>query len=900
MGVPMTDSHGSVSRIPERLGTYQIDPASARLGATGIVVAAEDTLSGDRVAVKIPNQMVSASSSRLRLAREARVLRVADAPFVVGLVEEDSESEPPYLVMEYVLQTIASVVAERGRLPASGALRITEQLAEALDHLHERGLVHRDLSPANVGLTEALEPRLLDFGIAVMSVEEVGESTAELGTPAYAAPERLTGTQYDDDPRTDLYSLGCLAYFMFEGAAPFEGADIRAAIESPRMAPAMNRTPLLLRPVIARLLEADPERRFQTAAEAIAALRNPSLVSWNVSADEYRRTGSYSWALMPVLGVVVAGLIAMLAMSRGGGGGELPPVAEASPLPTATSAPAVGAPVDSTAEPPPLGPIAGWSEIAFQPPLFGMSVTSTGRRVYMAGNGGEATGGSIGVWSAPIFENGTIGLVVEEPKLTTGRDGFPDVFRPYGMAVWNDCLYVLPATTNADPVTTVQPIEHAQIAPLTGSLFPFLVDEQLLNERRAGAALVAVNGYLYAVAGFQVTESADRRSVEFAPIRDDCSLGPWRMTEGLVHPQEGPQMATDGKTLYVVGGNRGDSGAQPQAHVQRATINDDGTLSPWVADPSEQLSTARLDHAVLLIDGQLVAMGGAQNTIGEPPLIQTASIEFARIRADGSLEPWSEGATLPEPRSRLSAIVAGEHVVLIDGTLGRAEPKIRVGERGLSSNLRLAALDAPVEVVDDAPPSILSIGCFPPQVMVGEMVKCAAGIDGRWDTTEWAAIGVGLQEGRVFETRFWAPLNPLVLLEVCNTAGCAEADTVVLVEAGVHFWETDVLTHAESVPLEGGEFKVSVAAGTQDLELAPDVVFRVTGPGFDEELEAEICAAARHAWGVSVCYSATFTIPEGLVSEPTMFSVVASAPLIDSVVESEFWVRGSEVAATSP
>lgn len=600
-------------------------------------------------------------------------------------------------------------------------------------------------------------------------------------------------------------------------------------------------------------------------------------------------SGWWSGAVPASFGLAIAAFAVLLTLNQSDDPDGSPATVPAA-VPSAAASPV---PASSTPSPTPVPagqPIEGWSEIAFRPPLqTSAAVANTDRRLYLAQTGTD-TNNTITVWSAPLYANGTVGAVVEEQTLNTGENGFPNRYSAADMAISGDCLYALPATTTSDAVTEDQPIEWAPIDPATGALGPFTVSTGLLQARRAGAALHAVGNYLYAIAGFQVTESDDRRSVEFARVNADCTLGPWIETSGLTEPIADPRVVDLDGVLYVVGGSAGDSGAQPKSVVQRAWIAPDGSLSSWVANEGERLLNPRYEHDLVVLDEHLVAIGGLIHTTGESPGLQLSSVEITQVNADGSLAGWEEGAQLPEPRSRHRAIVTNGHVAILGGTVGRADPRIAHAERGLSTNQLLIPLDPPVERVDDAPPAIRAIICTPREPVVSEEVTCTAEVDGRTDTLDWAGTSLAPTIGPSVTTSYWEPITAVISLEACNTAGCDYADGRLVVDASLHFWQQHEPDHPASIPIEGGEFEVSLAAGTRDFAQDPEVTFRITGPDFEAELPAVQCARARHPWGASVCLKAIFDFPPNLVTEPTIFVVEASATLIDEPIGSEILV----------
>jgi len=872
--------------LPTQLGRYRLDRSAATLGATGVVVRAEEIGSGRTVAVKVPNELAPGARTRARFAREARIAREAGSPYVMEVLDRGVAGELPYLVMEWVPQTVSGVIEDRARLDERVSLRILLQTAEALARLHERGIVHRDVSPRNVGLTDQLEVRLLDFGIAASAAESGGASTAALGTPAFSAPERLDESRHDDDPRIDLYSLGCIGFLLLSGVSAYSGSRSEVLRQHRTGArPDLALAPARLRPMLERLLAVAPDERYQSAEALIEDLRALLGMSSTTRPAVGRRDqrSAVAVGLVPVFGLGLAAVIALLVLTRGGEAES--PVA--GPEPTAAAIVAVV----PTVVPAPPGPIAGWGTVSTEAAHDGdVMLARTERHLYIAQSGHDDTDGSVAVWKAEVFGNGVVGPILEQQHLNTGADGFPAVFAISGMAIWGDCLYVVPGETNADPLIETQVIERARIDPATGDLSPFEVDEQPLLRRRAQAALIAAEGHLYAIGGFGFTRSPDRATVEFAQIGDDCALSPWQITAELMVPTAEPRVATHEGHLYVVGGHEGDTGAAPVATVQRAAVMPGGALTPWIALEDERLITPRFDHGVAAVDGWLVAAGGQIQTIGSSPSIQTNLVEYARINEDGSLSPWTAAPELPTPRAGLAMVDLGGHLLAIGGEEGRTSEVRLVAERGLSSNLAIAAPpDSGAEVVDPSAPLIVDIGCSPLVIETGGTIACTPETSGTVRGVDWSTTAGRFAE-RAIEFRIWEPLTHLVSLEVCNTAGCNYADAAVIVAADWHFWQQDFLNHPDTLPAAGGGLRVNTVAGTLDDEIAADVVFTVRGPDFEEEIIGELCAAAPHPWGWSVCYDALFEIPPNSVGTVQTYTIEASAPTLEGVLNSSFAV----------
>ncbi|RMI35058.1 MFS transporter [Nocardia stercoris] len=245
-----------------------------------------------KVAVKLLNADVSVDPDlRARFEREGTVVAQLDHPGIVSVLDRGVEHGQPWLAMQYVPGTDASRLDPRTLNPQR-AVRIISEVATALDHAHSRGILHRDVKPANILLAapEAGHPEravLTDFGIArVLTSNTQHTSTGNLtATIAYASPEQLSGDPLD--PRSDQYSLGCTLFALLAGHPPFAATDpgqvVAAHLVKP--VPPLPRpdVPPQLNHVIARAMAKNPAERFgstgEFAAAAAAALRGGTPVT---------------------------------------------------------------------------------------------------------------------------------------------------------------------------------------------------------------------------------------------------------------------------------------------------------------------------------------------------------------------------------------------------------------------------------------------------------------------------------------------------------------------------------------------------------------------------------------------------------------------------------------------
>jgi serine/threonine protein kinase len=209
------------------LGRYRLETEIAA-GATARVWRAHDEQLDRSVAVKLLHpHLLPDATSRRRLEAEARAAAALSHPGIATVYDVTGAEEEPALVMELVDGEPLSVrLARDGRLRPDAAARLAAEVAEALYHAHQRGIIHRDVKPANI-LIEAGSgrARLVDFGIAhslALAAEPLTQTGTALGTPRYMAPEQLAAEPVG--PRTDLWGLGAVLYESLTGCPPFDGS----------------------------------------------------------------------------------------------------------------------------------------------------------------------------------------------------------------------------------------------------------------------------------------------------------------------------------------------------------------------------------------------------------------------------------------------------------------------------------------------------------------------------------------------------------------------------------------------------------------------------------------------------------------------------------------------------
>jgi serine/threonine-protein kinase len=268
----------SVDTEPLLGGRYRLLELIAT-GGMATVWRARDEVLARTVAVKLLHDHLAADDAfRERFRREAIAAAKLTHPNVIGLYDTGRDGDRVYLVMEYIAgQTLKRVIAEQDRLSVGQVATVGERVARALQYAHERGLVHRDVKPANILIGDDGAVKVADFGIAkAEEADDLTKTGMVLGTAAYVAPEqilaqRLTGA-------ADQYALGCVLYEALTGSQPFKG-DSAVATAALRLeedpVPIRSRRPDVprsLEQVVGRAMSRAPEDRFPTAGHLADAL----------------------------------------------------------------------------------------------------------------------------------------------------------------------------------------------------------------------------------------------------------------------------------------------------------------------------------------------------------------------------------------------------------------------------------------------------------------------------------------------------------------------------------------------------------------------------------------------------------------------------------------------------
>lgn len=273
-------------------------------GGMGVVYLARNRAMDRLEVLKVVSKsLVEQAGARERFQREIRSAAKLSHPNIVTAHSVPRAGDLLIFAMEYVEgQDLSQLVKQRGPLPIINAAYYAHQAALGLQHAHEHEMVHRDIKPGNLILSVQAKRHLikiLDFGLAKATSEKLSSSELTgsgqmLGTPDYMAPERSLDAQ-KADIRADIYSLGCMLYYMLGGRPPFEGASMYAVLSAHHsntarlLSDVRSDVPAALAAVVAKMMSKDPAHRYQTPADVSQAL-----------GPFYRATGGEAAKLTPM------------------------------------------------------------------------------------------------------------------------------------------------------------------------------------------------------------------------------------------------------------------------------------------------------------------------------------------------------------------------------------------------------------------------------------------------------------------------------------------------------------------------------------------------------------------------------------------------------------------------
>jgi eukaryotic-like serine/threonine-protein kinase len=316
-------------------------------GGMSSVWRSHDRLLDRVVAIKILHEQFTADAEYVeRFRREARAVAQLSHPNIVTVIDRGEDEGRQFIVFEYIEgENLKGAIERAGQLPVRDALTLTLQMARALAFAHARGLVHRDVKPQNVLLTEDGRAKMTDFGIArSVDVDGVTVTGTVLGTSEYIAPEQAQGRRVD--ALTDVYSLGVVLYELLTGTVPFRGENFVAIalrhVNEPPPSVLERRpdVPPRVATAVERAMAKRPEERFQSMGELASELET-ELADLDPSSEDAtmiarpavaparrprparrRRRGGILWPIAAVLAVfTVAGLAAFGTITLRDGGG---------------------------------------------------------------------------------------------------------------------------------------------------------------------------------------------------------------------------------------------------------------------------------------------------------------------------------------------------------------------------------------------------------------------------------------------------------------------------------------------------------------------------------------------------------------------------------------------------
>jgi eukaryotic-like serine/threonine-protein kinase len=254
-------------------------------GSMATVYLVRDSKGGTHVALKLLDPRLGGSIAEERFKREVRVVSSLEHPHILPLFESGRWQDTLFYTMPFVDGvSLRRRIDEEGPLPLDVACRLTREIADALQHAHDRGVVHRDVKPDNVLLRDG-HAIVADFGVA-RAIYSVVDSTIitgaglAIGTPAYMSPEQLSGGAVDH--RSDVYSLGCVLFEMLAGERPLADKGMRHIMlrrlrdSLPDVRSRRADVPVDVAGVVRRALATSPDERFASAREMADALRPPS------------------------------------------------------------------------------------------------------------------------------------------------------------------------------------------------------------------------------------------------------------------------------------------------------------------------------------------------------------------------------------------------------------------------------------------------------------------------------------------------------------------------------------------------------------------------------------------------------------------------------------------------
>lgn len=255
----------------QKVGKYEIS-RSLGSGGFGSVYLAKDTWLNICVAIKVPHKQ---SVELFKLLKEPRLQAALNHPNIVRMISAEKEKKVFFMVMEYIKgPTMESVLEKEKVLDCEKAIKYISQISSAVDHAHSNKIIHRDLRPSNIIISEKDNVKITDFGTSAW-LNNVPYASTRIGSPPYMAPEQFLGKSTF---RSDIYSIGCIFYEMIIGRPPIFDPDpfkiLEKAKEGKITPPRLknNRTPKEIDQIIMTCLASNVEDRYQKASEILRDL----------------------------------------------------------------------------------------------------------------------------------------------------------------------------------------------------------------------------------------------------------------------------------------------------------------------------------------------------------------------------------------------------------------------------------------------------------------------------------------------------------------------------------------------------------------------------------------------------------------------------------------------------
>ena len=617
-------------------------------GGMGVVWRARDEQTGQVVALKLLRDLyVEDDSYRIRFEHELEIARRITSPHVVKVLGFGARDGVPYIAFEFVDgPSLRQLLVQHGPYSWTDVRALLLQLAEGLADAHAAGVIHRDVKPSNILLDGAGTAKLADFGISrALDVTRVTRASGLLGTPTYLAPEGPV------DARSDLYSLGVVAFELLVGNPPFEGGTYHEVLVAHlRKPPDLSKVPADARPIISWLLAKEPENRAQTARQLIRVLTGveavpnspPALAtqpsSGNMPATEQTTLmapRATAWAGLPVMTpqrpvrattrkvpwVALAGAIAVIAVV-----GSVAAVALNRPAssPSAAILPTTG----STASSRPGSQGRTEQTATSGAVLVSAQPTTQANQPTTAAN-------TTGQW----LDYGSLPESVWGEGVVQSSDGH--------VAIFSACIGSSHAAT----------LDTWTLDAATGSL-------------DGGAAMVWPQA-LPAIASF------DGGSVMVAggwkgsdPISSaeilDRTTGSFVAVQPMLSPRSQATLTDIGNGRVLVAGGWVQHNSGGYAATASTEIFDSGT-GTW--SPAAPMSTPRaLATATLLQDGRVLVAGGDQSWQGANSQGASQVVLSSAEIYDPANGTWQDGGKMSVPRAAHSAaLLPNGHVVVTGG-----------------------------------------------------------------------------------------------------------------------------------------------------------------------------------------------------------------------------------------